>query len=52
VLTLGVPIPLHLKNTNKIASGIAAIDMYADPTIQSTLVLGAYDITKFRNKTE
>ena len=33
LISLGVPIPLHLKNTNKIASGIAAIDMYADPTI-------------------
>ena len=40
LLTLGVPIPLHLKNTNKINKAIAAIDMYSDPNVQSTLVLG------------
>lgn len=51
-LTLGSPIPLHLKKTNKIGSAIVAIDMHQDSSLESTLTFGGYDVAKFRNKTE
>ena len=51
-LSLGAPVPLHLKNTGKIASAIVALDMYQDTTKQSTITFGAYDATKFRNLTD
>ena len=51
-LTLGAPIPLHLKKTNKIANAIVSIDMHQDDTHQSTMTMGGFDETKFRNKSE
>lgn len=51
VLSLGVPIPLHLKRTNKIARGVVGIDMRRDG-VGSTITFGRIDTIRFRNKTE
>jgi Eukaryotic aspartyl protease len=51
-LTLGSPIPLHLKKTGKIQNAMVALDMYQDTTIQSTIMFGGYDESKYRNKTD
>lgn len=51
-LSLGAPVPLHLKNTGKIAEAIVAIDMYQDTTKTSTITFGGYDKLKFRNLTD
>lgn len=52
VLTLGVPLPIHLKNKGRINRAIVGIDMQKDPNVQSSLTIGKFDTTKFRNKTE
>lgn len=51
-LTLGVPLPQHLKNIGKISKAYVGIDMKKDPSAQSTLTLGKFDTSKFRNKSE
>ena len=52
VMSLGVPVPIHLKNTKKIKSAIVAIDISPPDGSASTIVLGDFDVTRFRNKSE
>ena len=52
LISLGVPIPVLLKNNGKITNAIVGIDMNRDVTVPSSITLGVIDQTKFRNKTE
>lgn len=51
-LTLGAPVPLHLKKSGKIQNAIVSLDMWQDTTKDSFIVIGGYDVTRFRNKTD
>jgi hypothetical protein len=52
ILTFGVPIPLHLKNSGKITSALVSLDMWQDTSKDSFIVFGGYDTTRFRNKSD
>lgn len=53
VLTIGVPLPVHLKNKGKIKEALVAIDMHRENTPhQSTLTFGKIEQNKFRNTSE
>lgn len=52
VLTLGVPLPIHLKNKGRIRRAFVGIDMHKEPSKQSTLTIGKFDTSKFRNTSE
>jgi len=52
IITLGVPIPIHLKNSGKITNAIVSLDMWQDTSKESFMTLGGYDVTRFRNKTD
>lgn len=50
-LTLGVPLPIHLKNINKIEKAIVGVNMYKN-SANATIEFGKIDPGKLRNKTE
>ena len=50
-LTLGVPLPIHLKNIGKIAKAIVGVNMYRN-SANATMDFGKIDVNKLRNKTE
>lgn len=52
VLSLGEPLALHLKNTDRIDEAIVSIDLQRDPSIKSTIAFGFVDEAKFPNKRE
>lgn len=52
ILTLGVPIPLHLKNSGKIQHATVSLDMWQDTSKESFITFGGYDTSRFRNKTD
>jgi len=47
---MGVPIPLYLKTQGAIANAFVGISM--NKTADSSFTLGAFDPSKFLNKTE
>lgn len=51
-LTLGVPLPIHLKQKGSIKTAIVGIDMHQNTKEQSSLTIGKIDTSKFRNKGE
>lgn len=51
-LTLGVPMPVHMKKKRRINKAIVAIDMKKFDNQTSTFELGKYSTGKFRFKTE
>lgn len=52
ILTFGVPIPLHLKNSGKIQTALVSLDMWQDTSKDSFITFGGYDTSRFRNKSD